>query len=60
MLNQECQIEKTRDPKIDFTRRVSSIFDVFGYIGGIFGVLSSFAEMIVGPIAEFNFYYKLL
>ncbi len=46
--------------EIDYTRRISSIFDVFGYIGGIFGVLSPFAAMIVGPIAEFNFYFKLL
>ncbi len=44
----------------DYTRKVSSIFDILGYIGGIFGIFTPICSMILAPYAEFNFILKLL
>jgi hypothetical protein len=33
---------------------------VIGNVGGIFGVFAPLSALIVAPIAEFNFFFKLI
>jgi hypothetical protein len=44
----------------DYSRRIYSIFDVFGQIGGILGVFSPLAAVIISITSEFSFYIHLI
>ena len=55
------QIYITLDPQIDtYQRSVYSFLDMFGYIGGIFGLFKTFGYFVVNFFAQKEYYSSIL
>ena len=45
---------------LQYSRRIYSVFDVLGLTGGIIGAFTTIILIIIAPVAEFNFFMKMI